>query len=195
MTRVNFTGLYVNKELADTLNKYEQEFNVKDETSFFQNFVNTSISKYRPYYGWIRYREGYSGDLVKELVKRSGVDPTCEFVADPMSGSGSTLIACKQIGVDSLGLDVNPFVVETSNSKLHNYSKSELEQLTQFIENTSLQADFSVEDEQFNPVKTYFTPKNFQDLMSLRSKIDTFNGDKLHLLFQSNTPPACCGDE
>lgn len=143
------------------------------------------MSKDRPYYGWFRYREGYSGDLVKELVRRTNIDPNTEFVADPMSGSGSTLIACKEIGIDCLGLDVNPFAVETSNAKLQSYSNSDLKELNRFITNFISQTNISYNEEQYKPVNSYFSSNNFQDLLFLKSKIDQIDNKQLHLLLKT----------
>ena len=52
------------------------------------------------------YREGYSPILVKELIKRSQINHEKMFVADPMMGSGSTLVAAKELGFDTMGIDI-----------------------------------------------------------------------------------------
>ena len=92
--------------LADCENRYRFE----NETKLFADLVNFSTAKNQPYQRWVRYREGYSTILVKELIKRTQIDSEKMFIADPMMGAGSTLIAAKSLGFDTLGIDVNPIV-------------------------------------------------------------------------------------
>jgi site-specific DNA-methyltransferase (adenine-specific) len=106
---------------------------VIDEESFFKNLVNPSLSKNKPYYGWARYREAYSGELVKELIKRSKLDPKKHFIYDPMSGSGSTQLGALELGFDSIGNDINPYAVDITNAKLHPYTDNDLAVVLDFI--------------------------------------------------------------
>lgn len=111
----------------------ESRFHLIDGVDAYKSLVNTSLSKYHPYHSWFRYREGYAGDLVKDLISRSKIDPKQDFVADPMCGSGSTLVAAKEVGVDCLGLDVNPYAVEISNAKVFNPKRSSILSAQRFI--------------------------------------------------------------
>ena len=115
--------------LADCENRYCFE----DETKLFADLVNFSTAKNQPYQRWVRYREGYSTILVKELIKRSQVDAKKMFIADPMMGSGSTLIAAKSLGFDTLGTDVNPYCEMITNLKLSNPSEMELGKLSELV--------------------------------------------------------------
>jgi len=180
----DYSGLYSNLQLVSLLNKYEEEFNVTDETFLFKNLVNTSVSKNKPYYGWFRYREGYSGDLVKELIKRSFVDPEINFVADPMVGSGSTLVASKELGVDSIGLDVNPFAIEAARTKIENYSSKELSEIDTILDGLNVTKEFLKKDIN-NSANAYFSHKNFSVLQSLQRQINSINNVKLRSLFRT----------
>ncbi len=116
----------------------EARYKVVDEESFFKNLVNPSLNKSKPYYGWARYREAYSGELVKELIRRSSLDPKKHFIYDPMSGSGSTLLAATELLFDSIGNDINPYAVDISNAKLYRYKESSLKIVEKFVENKDI---------------------------------------------------------
>ena len=79
-----------------------------------------------PYYRWLKYREGYSGELVKEIIRRFPINNDA-FIIDPMCGSGSTLVACKEINIHSYGFDVNPFAVLATNVKCENYNNTDID--------------------------------------------------------------------
>lgn len=132
---VDFSPTYSNKHLINTLNELEITLGIISEQERFGDQVNTSISKSQPYHRWARYREGYSGVLVRELIGRSNLDPRRHFTFDPMCGSGSTLVTSVQIGYDSLGCDVNPYSVDLTNAKLWHYTEDQVKQVEYFINN------------------------------------------------------------
>lgn len=116
----------------------EGRYTITDEENLFRNLVNPSLSKNQPYYGWARYREAYSGELVKELIKRSNLSNKKHFIYDPMVGSGATLLASTELEFDSLGNDVNPYAVDISNAKLHKYKREDLKIVRDFVENSKI---------------------------------------------------------
>lgn len=163
---------YSGNALKDTLEGLERKFSGKDETDFFASLVNTSVSKKQPYHRWLRYREGYAGDLVKELLRRYPISGS-EFVLDPMCGSGSTLVACSQLEINSLGLDVNPYAILASKVKGSNFTLIELSQLRSLANNIvelakSGRPNFNSYD---NDIRKYFNDSNFNQLVSLKNAI------------------------
>lgn len=56
---------------------------------------------------WYRIVLGYPDRLVTELLTRFSVKPG-DLVLDPFCGSGTTLVECMKVGVDSIGIDANP---------------------------------------------------------------------------------------
>lgn len=159
-------------ELKIILAEMESLFHGRDETDFFSPLVNTSISKKQPYHRWIRYREGYSGELVKEMLKRFPVNQL-DFVVDPMCGSGSTIVACNELGLSSLGLDVNPYAVLSTIVKGFSFNSQRIQELknlakeiisvAQYIEYAPSEYDLDV--------SKYFDEENYRQVLSIKTSI------------------------
>lgn len=152
--------------LADCENRYC----FVDETKLFADLVNFSTAKNQPYQRWVRYREGYSTILVKELIRRSGVDAKKMFIADPMMGSGSTLIAAKSLGFDTLGIDVNPYCEMITNLKLSSPSEIELNKLSNLVSNPSWESEDLSECTE-PPLSDYFPEANLEMIKKIRQWI------------------------
>ncbi len=105
------------KEFAESVKlKYAKESG--REATFVPN-------KQLPLYNWFYYKEGFSRDLVFSLIAQFGIEPGA-VVLDPFCGSGTTLLACKQKGVSSIGFDVLPISVFASRVKTSAYDAEEL---------------------------------------------------------------------
>lgn len=69
-----------------------------------------------PVHRWFRYSAGFSAEWVKWLLThRKGADLR---VLDPFVGSGTTCLACDEMGVASYGLEAHPFVFRVAKAKL-----------------------------------------------------------------------------
>lgn len=79
----------------------------------------------QPIYSWFPVKEAFSRDLVHLLVKTWGLRDG-DLVLDPFAGSGTTLLACRELGLDSLGFDVHPVMLLVSRVKLREYDVGEL---------------------------------------------------------------------
>ena len=64
--------IYSNHELQDFILQLETRYNVTDLSGKYSNAVNFSENQNVPFHKWFRYREGFSGNLVKELIRESG---------------------------------------------------------------------------------------------------------------------------
>ena len=67
-------------------------------------------------FGWYRYIQNFSGDFATEWLTKLG--NTGDTVWDPFSGSGTTLVAAKQLNLKSVGYDINPFMVDVARAKV-----------------------------------------------------------------------------
>ena len=69
-----------------------------------------------PVHRWFRYSAGFSAEWVKWLLaERRGSELR---VLDPFVGSGTTCLACDEMGVESYGLEAHPFVYRVAKAKL-----------------------------------------------------------------------------
>ncbi len=70
-----------------------------------------------PVHRWFRYSAGFSGAWAEDLISREAGGRDVR-VFDPFAGSGTTLIAAEQCGVESWGIDPHPFVARVAQAKL-----------------------------------------------------------------------------
>jgi len=69
-----------------------------------------------PVHRWFRYSAGFSAEWVKwVLAERNGRELR---VLDPFVGSGTTCLACDEMGVPSYGIEAHPFVHRVARAKL-----------------------------------------------------------------------------
>src|ERR1700761_3221799 len=71
-----------------------------------------------PVHRWFRYSAGFSAAWVDKIV-RSHADAERLNILDPFVGSGTTLIAARAAGADSIGIESHPFVARVARAKLH----------------------------------------------------------------------------
>src|SRR5438552_14739033 len=77
------------------------------------NFLNNMRL---PVHRWFRYSAGFSAEWVKWLVAER--DGSALRVLDPFVGSGTTCLACDEMGVESYGIEAHPFVHRVARAKL-----------------------------------------------------------------------------
>ena len=161
---------YSNKASQEAIKAIEEKYDYVDEIDYFGKLVNFSTAKEEPFQRWVRYREGYSTVLVNELINRAGIDREKHFIADPMVGSGSTIIAAAKSGYDSLGIDVNPYCQLIVSTKMLSPQKEDLDSIHRFVD--SLPEKFATSEVELPPLSEYFPEENLINLLELRKKID-----------------------
>lgn len=68
--------------------------------------VSNQTNKTAPIYRWVKYKEGFSSELVKYFLKTYSTKPG--RVLDPFAGSGTTLFAGKDLGWVPYGIELLP---------------------------------------------------------------------------------------
>jgi DNA modification methylase len=108
----------------DTLEKNYNVIYPNTNNATYISQVNYSDDLKKPYQRWYRYKEGFSIELVKRLIKEQAEKPS-GIILDPFLGSGSTLIGANEMGYKGIGFEVNPFSYFLSVVKLRNYTLEE----------------------------------------------------------------------
>lgn len=106
------------------LNKFEKKYNVlypENENATYNSLLNYSDDLSTSRQRWYRYKEGYSLELVKKIIREYNNNQK-GTILDPFLGSGSTLLAANEMGLKGIGFEVNPFSYYLANAKLKNYS-------------------------------------------------------------------------
>ncbi|MEM4347037.1 MAG: DNA methyltransferase [Candidatus Altiarchaeota archaeon] len=83
----------------------------------YRQLVTFKENKKKPIYNWFYYKEGFSPELVINLLEKLEIKKGSDIL-DPFCGTGNTLLACKENGYNAIGFDILPLSVFVSNTKL-----------------------------------------------------------------------------
>lgn len=127
-------------------------------------------NKKLPVYNWFYFKEGFARDLVFNVLDmfkaKDGV------VLDPFCGSGTTLLACKERGIDSVGIDALPITAFATKAKINDYDIKELQHASQQL----FSEKFEKIDHKFEPImKRSFSKYALEDVAFFHSHIDSFD--------------------
>ena len=102
---------------------------------FNRQSVSYQLSKNDCLHRWLKYKEGFSADLVKKLLKEFKVKAG-DTILDPFVGSGTTSLVCKMQGINSIGFDILPMskIAIKAKQSVFDYNLTELKQLIDEIE-------------------------------------------------------------
>jgi hypothetical protein len=70
-----------------------------------------------PVHRWIRFSAGFSGAWAQSVIEGAGRRGHAR-VFDPFTGSGTTLIAAEDAGVEAIGVEAHPFIYRLARAKL-----------------------------------------------------------------------------
>ena len=117
-----------------------------------------------PVYNWFYYKEGYSRDLVLKTLEMLKFNPASkDFVLDPFCGSGTTNLACKEAGINSVGFDMSPLALLAAKVKCRRYNHKKLAEALASLRG----AHFEPQDRSWVPgdVARYFNPHTLEDVI------------------------------
>ena len=125
-------GFYTDKERVNLENKYWKITEVTDK--FNRQSVSYQLSKKDCLHRWLKYREGFSSQLVKILLDEFGIKEG-ELVMDPFMGSGTTALVCALDGINSIGYDILPMskLSIKAKSSVYDYNITELKAILEDI--------------------------------------------------------------
>jgi len=91
-----------------------------EERPEFRRLVTYVPNKKIPVYNWFKFKEGFSRELVFKLLNHFKLEEG-SLVLDPFAGCGTTLLACKEYGLPSVGIDILPIAVFAAKVKLREW--------------------------------------------------------------------------
>lgn len=120
---------FCHEDARQTLEKKYSPF-LEVTQKFDRRSVSYQLSKKETLHSWLKYKEGFSADLVNILLDEMGVVPG-DTIMDPFMGSGTTALVCKMRGINSIGYDIMPISEVSINAKANvmKYRVSELQGL------------------------------------------------------------------
>ena len=67
-------------------------------------------------FGWYHYIQDFTGQFAIDWLSR--ISRPDDIIWEPFSGSGTTLVASKLMGLESHGYDISPFMVDVAKAKV-----------------------------------------------------------------------------
>jgi DNA modification methylase len=103
---------------------------LEETDEFNRKLVSYQGNKGELVHGWIRYKEGFSAQLVAILLQKFDIVPG-DLILDPFAGSATTLLVAKSLGIDAVGIELLPVCHLAWEAKSHvfDYDLAELRQL------------------------------------------------------------------
>ncbi len=111
---------------------------------FDRRSVSYQLSKKDVLHSWLKYKEGFSADLVNILLDDMGAVPG-DIVMDPFMGSGTTALVCQMRGINSIGYDIMPIsgVSIKAKANVMKYDISEIQKLISDFSSLDLPTNYS----------------------------------------------------
>lgn len=126
--------------------RLEEKFMAMTEVSddFNRQSVSFQLSKKDCIHRWLKYKEGFSADLVEKLLAEIGINEG-DTVLDPFMGSGTTAMVCKFHNIRSIGFDVLPMteIAIKAKDNVLKYNFKELSVLYEEFKQLEVPSDYS----------------------------------------------------
>jgi hypothetical protein len=76
-------------------------------TSLHNGIRNQLLKEDEPIHDWYRFVLSFPPHLVRDYINRFSLNST-HTVLDPFCGTGTTLVECKKLGIQSIGIEAHP---------------------------------------------------------------------------------------
>lgn len=121
--------------------KYAEFLEVTEK--FNRQSVSYQLSKKDVLHSWLKYKEGFSANLVNILLDEMGA-VAGDWVMDPFVGSGTTALVCQMRGINSIGYDVMPIstVSIKAKSAVMRYDVNEIRRLIEDVMSLTVPTDY-----------------------------------------------------
>ena len=139
-------------------------------------------------YGWLRLTPAYSLKIVSEIL--TTYNDTCKVnVLDPFCGTGTTALCAAYHGQAAVTIEINPFLVWFSRTKIDSYSQQSIADVKKAVhavlEDVNCKRTEKAPIPSMHNIGRWWAPAHLDFLRSLKGAIDIRfpKGTKQHSLF------------
>ena len=138
-----------------------------------RKLVSYQANKQARLHNWLKYKEGFSAQLVETLLGKFGIGPG-QKILEPFAGSATTLLVAKEMGVDATGIEILPVchLAWEAKSRYREYDLAELHQILKWAEETSPGLSNSAFPH-ITITESAFPPEQESRLMWYRQQLET----------------------
>jgi len=143
------------------------------ERADLRQLVTYVPNKKIPIYNWFRFKEGFSRQLVFNLIAKFGLQNGAKLY-DPFVGCGTTLLACKEKGLNAIGTDMLPVAVFITKIKITDWTnRNQLLHAVDNLFNTRFKTPTSALPK-IKIIDLAFSPEVQEQILFFKEQIDTF---------------------
>lgn len=134
-----------------------------------------------PVHRWFEYPAGYSYRLVESKMRAEGLRAGSSTVADPFAGSGTTSLAARQYGADSVCTEAHPLVWWVARTKVYDgYDEADIRRELGRITDGARGEASGLDTGGVWPALVYkcFGPENLRLLYLLRERVSAVGDER-----------------
>jgi len=139
---------------------------------FNRRLVSYQANKQARLHNWLKYKEGFSAQLVDILLSKFGVQAG-QKILEPFAGSATTLLVAKELGIDAVGIEILPVchLAWEAKSQYRQYDIPELQRVRHWLKVTTPGLN-EVAFPHVTITHSAFTPDQEAKLMWYRDQFD-----------------------
>jgi site-specific DNA-methyltransferase (cytosine-N4-specific) len=111
---------------------------LEETDEFNRQLVSFQANKTEILHSWIKYREGFSANLVDLLIRKFELEPG-DIILDPFAGSCTTLLVAEMRSINAVGIELLPHchLAWNAKSRAFGYDVNELNHIREVVIGTT----------------------------------------------------------